>query len=183
MGNTARLSGCSLRSSVYRSIARGVYQADVSIHSLLIRRLTPRPTDRGRADCPSLKGGGTEKDFIGFAVLSTTRFPLKGEVSNHKGIFDEQTPLCGACSVRPPERFDGRDENRRPDGAAKPRPAHNSGGCRLCRQPHLPDCACSIQGKRSRVHQCLIRARPLVRLYGLCSKGREQGSVFLRPTP
>ncbi len=43
-----------------------------------IRRLTPRPTDRGRADCPALKGGGTEKDFIGFAVLSTTRFPLKG---------------------------------------------------------------------------------------------------------
>ncbi len=30
-----------------------------------------------------------EKDFIGFAVLSTTRFPLKGEVSNHKKIFDE----------------------------------------------------------------------------------------------
>ncbi len=36
-----------------------------------------------------MKGGGTEKDFIGFAVLSTTRFPLKGELSNHKGIFDE----------------------------------------------------------------------------------------------
>ena len=71
-------------------------EPDVSIHSRPIRRLTPQPTDRGRADCPSLKGGGTEKDFIGFAVLSTTRFPLKGEVSNHKGIFDEifrSTPL------------------------------------------------------------------------------------------
>ena len=54
-----------------------------------IRRLTPQPTDRGRADCPSLKGGVTKKDFIGFAVLSTPLFPLKGEVSNHKGIFDE----------------------------------------------------------------------------------------------
>ena len=71
----------------------GSYSPDslynISIHSRPIRRLTPQPTDRGRADCPSMKGGGTEKDFIGFAVLSTTRFPLKGEVSNHKGIFDE----------------------------------------------------------------------------------------------
>ena len=53
-------------------------QEDVSIHSRPVRRLTPRPTDRGRADCPSLKGGVTEKDFIGSAVLSTTLFPLKG---------------------------------------------------------------------------------------------------------
>jgi len=37
----------------------------------------------------SLRRGITEKDFIGFAVLSTTLFPLKGEVSKHKGIFDE----------------------------------------------------------------------------------------------
>ena len=48
---------------------------DVSIHSRPIRRLTPQPTDRGRADCPSLKGGGTKKDFIGFAVVSTPLFP------------------------------------------------------------------------------------------------------------
>ena len=68
-----------------------------------IRRLTPRPTDRGRADCPSLKGGGTEKDFIGFAVLSTTRFPLKGEVSNHKGIYDE-TLARGNMASDPKER-------------------------------------------------------------------------------
>ena len=39
---------------------------------------------------PSLKGEVTEKDFIGFAVLSNSLFPLKGEVSNHKGIFDEK---------------------------------------------------------------------------------------------
>ena len=64
-------------------------QFNVSIHSRPVRRLTPQPTDRGRADCPSLKGEVTEKDFIGSAVLSTTLFPLKGEVSNHKGIFDE----------------------------------------------------------------------------------------------
>ena len=51
----------------------------VSIHRTPpIRRLTPQPTDRGRADCPSLKGGVTKKDFIGFAVLSTHLFPLKG---------------------------------------------------------------------------------------------------------
>lgn len=47
----------------------------VSIHSRPVRRLTPQPTDRGRADCPSLKGEVTEKDFIGSAVLSTTLFP------------------------------------------------------------------------------------------------------------
>ena len=46
--------------------------------------------DRGRADRPSLKGGVTEKDFIGSAVLSTSLFPLKVEVSNHKEIFDEE---------------------------------------------------------------------------------------------
>ena len=63
----------------------------VSIHSRPIRRLSPQLTDRGRTDCPSLKGGITEKDLIGFAVLSTPLFPLKGEVSNHKGIFDEST--------------------------------------------------------------------------------------------
>ena len=62
-----------------------------SIHSRPIRRLSPQLTDRGRTDCPSLKGGITEKDLIGFAVLSTPLFPLKGEVSNHKGIFDEST--------------------------------------------------------------------------------------------
>ena len=62
----------------------------VSIHSRPIRRLTPQPTERGRADCPSLKGGVTKKDFIGSAVLSTSLFPLKVEVSNHKEIFDEE---------------------------------------------------------------------------------------------
>ncbi|PWL56345.1 MAG: hypothetical protein DBY37_16055 [Desulfovibrionaceae bacterium] len=45
--------------------------------------------ERGCADCPSLQGGVTKKDFIGFAVLPTPLFPLKGEVSNHKGILDE----------------------------------------------------------------------------------------------
>ena len=47
-----------------------------------------------------MKGGGTEKDFIGFAVLSTTRFPLKGEVSNHKGIFDEKILERGELPLR-----------------------------------------------------------------------------------
>ena len=64
---------------------------NVSIHSRPVRRLTPQPTDRGRADRPFLKGGVTKKDFIGSAVLSTYLFPLKGEVSNHKGICDEKT--------------------------------------------------------------------------------------------
>ena len=51
------------------------------------------PTLRGHVAIhsrPSLKGEVTEKDFIGFAVLSIHLFPLKGEVSNHKGIFDEK---------------------------------------------------------------------------------------------
>lgn len=64
----------------------GIVQQLVSIHSRPIRRLTPQPTDRGRADCPSLKGGVTKKDFTGFAVLSTELFPLKGEVSNQRNF-------------------------------------------------------------------------------------------------
>ena len=69
---------------------------------------SPHPSaDGGHADCPSLRGGGTEKDFIGFAVLSDALFPLKGEVSNHKGIFDEMpgSDSAGAfpsrCSAEP----------------------------------------------------------------------------------
>jgi len=38
---------------------------------------------------PFPKEGTAEKDFIGFAVLSIDFIPLKGEVSNHKGNFDE----------------------------------------------------------------------------------------------
>ena len=74
-----RISGITSRSaSLANSVLRPDIQMYVSIHSRPIRRLTPQPTDRGRADCPSLKGGGTEKDFIGFAVLSTTLFPPVG---------------------------------------------------------------------------------------------------------
>ena len=75
---------------------------NVSIHSRPIRRRMG-----GHADCPSPQGGGTEKDFIGFAVLSDALFPLKGEVSNHKGIFDEMpgSDSAGAfpsrCSAEP----------------------------------------------------------------------------------
>ena len=79
-------SGCTGASS---ACVKAFHCSDVSIHSRPVRRLTPQPTDRGRADCPSLKGGVTEKDFICSAVLSTSLFLLKGEVSNHKGIFDE----------------------------------------------------------------------------------------------
>ncbi len=61
------------------------YFFNVSIRSRPIRRLTPhRRTGVGR---PSLKGGITEKDFIGFAVLSTPLFPEGGGF--RKGIFDK----------------------------------------------------------------------------------------------
>ena len=75
----ALLPGCSTAQA--RRIAGDIVygleacNSDVSIHSRPIRRLTPQPTERGRADCPSLKGGVTKKDFIGFAVLSTTFSP------------------------------------------------------------------------------------------------------------
>lgn len=48
-------------------------------------------TDDGQRTCglSLLEGGVTEMDFIGSAVLSTTLFPQKGEVSDHKGIVDE----------------------------------------------------------------------------------------------
>ena len=59
-----------------------------SIHSRSI------PTDsaadgQGACGLPLPEGRVTEEDFIGSAVLSTALFPLKGEGSNHKGIFDE----------------------------------------------------------------------------------------------
>ena len=45
----------------------------------------------GACRFPLPEGRGTEKDFIGFAVLSPPPlFPLKGEVSNYKGIFDDK---------------------------------------------------------------------------------------------
>ena len=75
--------------TVFAAVCRW-QRSHVSIHSRPVRRLTPQPTDRGRADRPSLKEGVTEKDFIGSAVLSTSLSSLKGEVSSHKGIFDEE---------------------------------------------------------------------------------------------
>ena len=89
--------------TVFAAVCRW-QRSHVSIHSRPVRRLTPQPTDRGRADRPSLKGEDTEKDFIGSAVLSTSLFPLKGAVSSHKGIFDEgilqrQTETAGCLKI------------------------------------------------------------------------------------
>ncbi len=69
------------------------------------RRLTPQPTARGWADCPSLKGRVTKKDFIGFAVLSSLPFLLKGEVSILKGIFDEKNLFLGGRRPPAPRKF------------------------------------------------------------------------------
>ena len=44
---------------------------------------------------PSLKEGITEKDFIGFAVLSTPLFPLKGEVSTKVFLMNMSKKLAG----------------------------------------------------------------------------------------
>ena len=60
---------------------------NVSIHSRPIRRLAS--PGQGAQVHPSRKGKTAKKDFIGFALLSGTLFPLKRELSNHKGIFDE----------------------------------------------------------------------------------------------
>ena len=48
---------------------------DVSIHSRPIRRLTPQPTDRGRAGCPSLRGRGYGKGFHRLRRLVNSSFP------------------------------------------------------------------------------------------------------------
>ena len=57
---------------------RLAFSLDVSIHSRPIRRLTPQPTDRGRADCPSLKGGGYGKGFHRLRRLVNYSFPPEG---------------------------------------------------------------------------------------------------------
>ena len=40
-----------------------------------VRRLTPPAADRSRADCPSLKERGTEKDFIDFVDCQSSFLP------------------------------------------------------------------------------------------------------------
>ena len=52
-------------------------------------RLTPQPPDRRRADDPSLTGC-CEKGFYRLRRFVSRYFSLKGEVSNHRGIFDER---------------------------------------------------------------------------------------------
>ena len=55
-----------------------------------ISRLTPQPTERGRAEWLPLKREGREgKDCSGFVGLATLFFLLKEKIANHKEIFDE----------------------------------------------------------------------------------------------
>ena len=59
-------------------------------HSRPVRRMTPRPTDRGGVrSVPQLTGGTAGRDFIGFAVLPAGPFSLKKEVSKPQGTSDE----------------------------------------------------------------------------------------------
>ena len=73
----------------FKTLALFKTSVDVSIHSRPIRRLTEAADGEGLCGLPLPSGRAAEKDFIGFAVLPTPLFPLKGEVSNHKGILDE----------------------------------------------------------------------------------------------
>ena len=58
---------------------------------------------------------------------ATERFPLRGEVSNHKGIFDERTPAAvkrsrrvGCIRIRPARRPGGGEVAVRPGPGVKP---------------------------------------------------------------
>ena len=105
---------------------------NVSIHSRPIRRLTEAADGQGSCALPLPEGRGYEKGFHRLRRLVNHFFPLKGEVSNHKGIFDEsslslptkvsspehheqvaawtaQTPQSGGC-----HQSEGRDESSLP---------------------------------------------------------------------
>ena len=86
------------------------------------------------ADCPSLQGGVTEKNFIGFAVLSTPLFPL-------------------ALLQNSVEKYlDRRRRERSEPGATSPRRMvmrHGGGrGAEAMFRGAEPLCGCAAQGRK-----------------------------------
>jgi hypothetical protein len=65
--------------------------ADVSIHSRLHPPTDSVPADWNRVDCPLPEGRGYREGMSGYAGRQAG-ISLKGEVSDHKGIFDEIIP-------------------------------------------------------------------------------------------
>ena len=78
---------------------------NVSIHSRPIRRLTEAADGQGSCALPLPEGRGYEKGFHRLRRLVNHFFPLKGEVSNHKGIFDEALPRNRADGAAREVRF------------------------------------------------------------------------------
>jgi hypothetical protein len=64
----------------------------VSIHNRLHPPIDSVPADSNRVDCPIPEGRGYRKCAPGLAG-SQAEISLKGEVSDHKGNFDQQS-LC-----------------------------------------------------------------------------------------
>ena len=60
----------------------------VSIHSQLHPPTDSTSADRSQVDCPLPEGRGYQEGIPGFAG-SQAGISLKGEVSDHKGNFDE----------------------------------------------------------------------------------------------
>ena len=79
---------------------------NVSIHSRPIRRLTEAADGQGSCALPLPEGRGYEKGFHRLRRLVNHFFPLKGEVSNHKGIFD-------GPYIRPPGARPAQEHSRR----------------------------------------------------------------------
>ena len=81
----------------------------------------------GNERCRPCRSKGTRHAQSHQHNSATGRFPLRGEVSNHKGIFDERTPAAvkrsrrvGCIRIRPARRPGGGEVAVRPGPGVKP---------------------------------------------------------------
>ena len=81
----------------------------------------------GNERCRPCRSKGTRHAQSHQHNSATERFPLRGEVSNHKGIFDERTPAAvkrsrrvGCIRIRPARRPGGGEVAVRPGPGVKP---------------------------------------------------------------
>ena len=81
----------------------------------------------GNERCRPCRSKGTRHAQSHQHNSATERFPLRGEVSTHKGIFDERTPAAvkrsrrvGCIRIRPARRPGGGEVAVRPGPGVKP---------------------------------------------------------------
>ena len=132
------LSPCSLRSRLRRPMRHGGGEerkkrfAERSLRAALPHEgASGLAVDTcclcGNERCRPCRSKGTRHAQSHQHNSATERFPLRGEVSNHKGIFDERTPAAvkrsrrvGCIRIRPARRPGGGEVAVRPGPGVKP---------------------------------------------------------------